>query len=200
MSDYSELKRLAVAAMPSDDSPHLPCTVAFDRAASPATVLALIAENERLKSDLNESNDLVEHLGDKRNALTAERDQLQAENEALRDDLEQTQYDADAWRNPDESVWVQVFLGEGDTPFISAVHGAICVDQIALIQGEVLENAEDYFEQGPGFYVFECRHCEAHYDNVGMTEPAHWEIDFSEHARFPWADEQTEMIKEAKHD
>ncbi|MNO84516.1 hypothetical protein D3C76_758580 [compost metagenome] len=48
MSDYTELKRLAQAALPRDDSPHLPCTVAFDRAASPDVVLALIAEVERL--------------------------------------------------------------------------------------------------------------------------------------------------------
>ena len=39
----------------------------------------LIAESERLKSDLRESNDLVEHLGDKRKSLTSERDQLRAE-------------------------------------------------------------------------------------------------------------------------
>jgi uncharacterized small protein (DUF1192 family) len=47
-------------------------------------IAILTAENQRLKSDLNESNDLVEHLGDKRKALTAERDQLKAENEALK--------------------------------------------------------------------------------------------------------------------
>ena len=176
-------------------------------AANPAVVLALIAENERLERKNSNQAETIKQYQDQvsggdlsQGMLIAERDQLKSENDDLRDDLEQAQYDADAWRNPDESVWVQVFLGEGDTPFISAVHGAICVEQIALIQGEVLENAEDYFEQGPGFYVFECRHCEAHYDNVGMTEPAHWEIDFSEYARFPWADEQAEMSKEANHD
>jgi hypothetical protein len=162
----------------------------------------LLVECERLNAENKQLILLEIHGGTAQAAinLLAERDQLKAESEALRDDLEPAQYDADAWRNPDESVWVQVFLGEGDTPFISAVHGAICVEQIALIQGEVLANAGDYFEHGPGFYVFECRHCEAHYDNVGMTEPAHWEIDFSEYARFPWADEQAEMIKEANHD
>lgn len=51
MTDYTELKRLAEAATPSEDSPHLPCTVAFDRAASPAVVLALIAERDKLKDE-----------------------------------------------------------------------------------------------------------------------------------------------------
>ncbi|WP_223535323.1 hypothetical protein [Pseudomonas sp. GL-B-16] len=53
MTDYTELKRLAEAAMPSEDSPHLPCTVAFDRAASPAAVLALIAELENFNSEVS---------------------------------------------------------------------------------------------------------------------------------------------------
>lgn len=52
MSDYSELKRLAEAALPRDDSPHLPCTVAFDRSASPVVVIGLIAEVERLKDEV----------------------------------------------------------------------------------------------------------------------------------------------------
>jgi hypothetical protein len=115
---------------------------------------------------------------------------LIAENEALRDDLEQEKYDLDAWKNREESVWIQVFLGQGDDPFISAVSGAICIEQISLMQVDLKEYAEDYFEKGPGFYVFECRHFDAHYDNVGMTEPAHWEMDFSEYTQFPWADEQ----------
>ncbi|MGH8388182.1 MAG: hypothetical protein ACRESJ_22300 [Pseudomonas sp.] len=123
-------------------------------------------------------------------ATEAEIDQLKAENEVLLDDLEQAKYDADAWRNQEESVWIQVFLGEGDDPFISAVQGAICIEQLALMQSDLLAYAEDYFEHGAGLYVFDCRHCKAHYDNVGMTEPEHWEMDFSEYARFPWADEQ----------
>lgn len=52
MTDYTELKRLAEAAMPSEDSPHLPCTVAFDRAASPAVILAMIAELENFKAEI----------------------------------------------------------------------------------------------------------------------------------------------------
>ena len=49
MTDYTELKRLAEAAQEDPNSPYLPCPVAFTNAATPSVVLALIAENERLK-------------------------------------------------------------------------------------------------------------------------------------------------------
>ena len=121
--------------------------------------------------------------------LRAERDQLKAENEALRDDTEQNQYDDNAWRNSEESVWIEVFNSEGDDPFISAITGQITLEQLTLIQAEILEYREDYFEKGSGLYVFRCRHCQAHYDNVGMTEPAHWETDFELYSPFPWEEE-----------
>lgn len=121
--------------------------------------------------------------------LRAERDQLKAENEALRDDIEQNQYDANAWRNSEESVWIEVFNSEGDDPFVSAIAGQITVEQLTLIQAEILEYREDYFEKGSGLYVFRCRHCQAHYDNVGMIEPAHWETDFELYSPFPWEEE-----------
>ncbi|MCE0931673.1 hypothetical protein [Pseudomonas monteilii] len=134
-------------------------------------------------------------------------DQLQADLterderiDTLIDDLEQAQYDKDAWKNEEESLWVQVFHGEGDDPFISAVNGAICIEQLTLIQEEIVTGAEDLLESGPGFYVLRCRHHEAHYDNVGMTEPAHWEIDFESYSRFPWADEAEAMAKEVQQD
>jgi len=120
---------------------------------------------------------------------------LIAENEALRDDIEQNQYDTNAWRNGEESVWIEVFNSEGDDPFISAITGQITVEQLALIQAEILEYREDYFEKGSGLYVFRCAHCQAHYDNVGMTEPAHWETDFESYSPFPWEEERAAMGK-----
>lgn len=132
-------------------------------------------------------------------------DQLQADLterderiDTLIDDLDQAQYDKDAWKNHEESLWVQVFHGEGDDPFISAVRGAICMKELTLIQEDILTGAEDLLEKGPGFYVFRCYHYEAHYDNVGMTEPAHWELAFESYDRFPWADEAEAMVRAAK--
>ncbi|WP_454833255.1 hypothetical protein [Pseudomonas veronii] len=121
--------------------------------------------------------------------------ELKAENERLRDDLDQIQYDANAWRNGEESVWIEVFNIEGDDPFICAISGKITVEQLALIQAEILEYREDYFEKGSGLYVFRCAHCQAHYDNVGMTEPAHWETDFESYSPFPWEEEEAALGK-----
>lgn len=171
-----------------------------------ANIDKLRAENERL----TKTADCWDRLNVQNKALSdsfrAERDQLRAEvaglrtgyeayeqvkaeNERLRDDLEQIQYDANAWRNGEESVWIEVFNSEGDDPFICAISGQITVEQLALIQAEILEYREDYFEKGSGLYVFRCAHYQAHHDNVGMTEPAHWETDFESFSPFPWEEE-----------
>lgn len=193
MTDYTELKRLAEGAVHAGG--HGGRRDSFERQLakldSPETVLALIAENERLNTE-NKQLILLECHGGTAEAainLLAERDQLKAENEVLRDDIEQNQYDANAWRDGEESVWIEVFNSEGDDPFISAVTGQITVEQLALIQAEILECRDDYFEKGSGLYVFSCAHYQAHYDNVGMTEPAHWETDFESYSPFPWEEE-----------
>lgn len=153
----------------------------------------LRAELGEAKGEYDRSANLIAQL---QADLTARDERI----DTLVDDLEQAQYDKDAWKNDKESLWVQVFHGEGDDPFISAVSGAICIEQLTLIQEEIVTGAEDLLESGPGFYVLRCRHHEAHYDNVGMTEPAHWEIDFESYSRFPWADEAEAMVKEAQPD
>lgn len=51
MTDYTELKRLANNAIGLDESAYIPCQVAFQRAANPHAVLALIAEYEELRKD-----------------------------------------------------------------------------------------------------------------------------------------------------
>ncbi|USW94195.1 hypothetical protein NHF39_23100 [Pseudomonas proteolytica] len=187
MTDYSELQ----AELAAKKAAGWQCTDGL----SIDTVLALIAENEQLAK----TADCWDRLNVQNKALSdsfrAERDQLKAESEGLRDDIEQSQYDANAWRNSEESVWIEVFHSEGDDPFISAITGQITVEQLGLIQAEILEYREDYFEKGSGLYVFRCAHYQAHHDNVGMTEPAHWEADFESYSPFPWKEEAAAMGK-----
>ena len=175
----------------------------FLGALTPAAVLALIAENKRLESEAVYSAAGFDAAREEIARLKAEiaglktgyeayeqvNAGLKAEVEKLRDDLEQNQYDANTWRNGEESVWIEVFNSDGDDPFISAISGQITVEQLALIQAEILEYRDDYFEKGSGLYVFRCAHYQAHYDNVGMTEPAHWETDFESYSAFPWEEE-----------
>lgn len=163
--------------------------------------LELLGENERLQSaartlgHLRYTDNGAElwkpPLGEKPDFSLV--DQLKAENESLRDDLEQNQYDANAWRNREESVWIEVYHSDGDDPFISAITGMITIEQLTLIQAQIVEYREDYFEKGAGLYVFRCAHYQAHYDNVGMTEPAHWETDFESYSPFEWAEEAKAM-------
>ena len=73
--------------------------------------------------------------------------------------------------------------------------GNIAIEQLGLIQAQLIEYRDDYFEKGSGLYVFRCAHYQAHYDNVGMTEPAHWETDFESYSAFPWEEEAEAMAQ-----
>ncbi|SDQ80734.1 hypothetical protein SAMN04490192_3432 [Pseudomonas lundensis] len=177
MTDNTDLKRLAQRVIDIEaldgGEPIGEAWGEFEAAATPAAVLALIAENEALKGPHDWlAEDLIKELVDNAQAiqenaddgeddpfvivllasasrirrqeanidkLRAENERLKAESEALRDDIEQNQYDANAWRNGEESVWIEVFNSEGDDPFISAITGQITVEQLALIQSEILE-------------------------------------------------------------
>lgn len=110
MSDYSELKRLADAAnavtgdvsvdiaVSSERGPNqseIDAVTAFVGAATPAAVLALIAENERLSTACTRAEQVINAESKaasistgRANLLQAERDLLKAESEALRKDAE----------------------------------------------------------------------------------------------------------------
>jgi hypothetical protein len=125
MSDYTELKGLAEALLASDDHADFPgwmaASDAFDNATGPAAILALIADNVRLKTSRSTTErDLAQELEVWRNGpscwscgdtgdvhdmvgewrgkcdcnaaklidAASDRDQLKAENEALRAKLE----------------------------------------------------------------------------------------------------------------
>ena len=109
MTDCTELKRLAEACVAAgeylpgeawaEDRGYCPAEVAFLEfapVATPAAVLALIADNDRLREDpgMRAIRSLRGDCAD----LIAERDQLKAENEALKSDCRRLRSDITAWR------------------------------------------------------------------------------------------------------
>lgn len=116
MTDYTELKRLAeaanavavdvsveitVASEPGPNQAEIDAVTVFVGAAKPATVLALIAENESLNVECKQLI-LLECYGGTAQAainLLAERDQLKAEIVALRSDIQSWRLSIGAERN-----------------------------------------------------------------------------------------------------
>lgn len=81
MTDYSELKQLAEASRVANHDERGP-DEAFQEALHPEVVLALIAENERLDGECEGCPMAIAE------ELRKERDQLKAENDAMRTALE----------------------------------------------------------------------------------------------------------------
>lgn len=100
MTDWSELKRLAEAAINSGDvgypllidGPGDLCRLAEYAAENPNVFLALIADNERLLTDLRELKDAKNGLSWAFGEIKIECDQLKAENELLRKDADRYRF------------------------------------------------------------------------------------------------------------
>lgn len=99
MSQYDELKRLAEAAKAEElrviklaasglGWEALPAQTSFRCAASPDAVLAMIAENDRLKRSENDSTVAYRAAIDRQEEIRADRDEVRDENKELRKDLE----------------------------------------------------------------------------------------------------------------
>lgn len=91
MTDYTELKRLAEAAQYENcEFQHelVAATKAFFVGCIPEQILALIAENDRLERLALDAVNAEFSVNTDIESMCAERDQLKAENEALREEIE----------------------------------------------------------------------------------------------------------------
>lgn len=128
--DKQKLKALAEAAI--DSGAHYLTrslrVTELANAVSPETILALLAEIERLKRALQEeegrsnmssrAHRVVSH---KRESVERERDQLKAENEALRNDAERYRF----VRNPIGTSSPLAIWNEGKMPLFSSMADAV---------------------------------------------------------------------------
>jgi hypothetical protein len=88
------------------------------------------------------------------------------------------------------SVLAEVFFQQGDEPFICAVRGRICVEQLEAAQRDFRENLPDELERGDGIYTFDFYYEKGQYDEWGRCEIAPgWGFDFVSYAAFE-ADDQ----------
>jgi hypothetical protein len=88
------------------------------------------------------------------------------------------------------NVLAEVFFQQGDEPFICAVRGRICVEQLEAAQRDFRENLPKELEQGEGIYTFDFYFEEGQYGEYGMCEIAPgWGFDFVSYAAFEAADE-----------
>lgn len=88
------------------------------------------------------------------------------------------------------NVLAEVFFQKGDDPFICAVRGRICVEQLEEAQRDFRENLPDELEQGDGIYTFDFFYEKGQYDEFGRCEIAPgWGFDFVSYAAFEAADE-----------
>lgn len=103
-------------------------------------------------------------------------------------------FSADGKRN----VLAEVFFQKGDDPFICAVRGRICVEQLEAAQRDFRENLPDELEQGDGIYTFDFFYEEGQYDDWGRCEIAPgWGFDFVSYAPFEADDESPVEAKAA---
>jgi predicted RNA-binding Zn-ribbon protein involved in translation (DUF1610 family) len=101
-------------------------------------------------------------------------------------------FSADGKRN----VLAEVFFQKGDDPFICAVRGRICVEQLEAAQRDFRENLPDELEQGDGIYTFDFFYEKGQYDEFGRCEIAPgWGFDFVSFAAFEAADEPVDTAK-----
>ncbi|MBG6482535.1 hypothetical protein I5I37_15445 [Pseudomonas aeruginosa] len=113
MTDHAELRRLAedvIRIERSEDEPISAALDLFDSATNPQAILALLDEIDRLKAEkeslLDELSACTEHPGgcgywrEAAKRRTEERDQLKAENEALRGALHAVQAEVDGNLRP----------------------------------------------------------------------------------------------------
>lgn len=107
MSDFSELKKLAEAAQAfpfADEACEFQALSDFYDGCDPAEVLVLIAENERLRADLDGEISQARDFNIEHEELKSERDHLKAENESLRRQAETAQRGAGQLQEENEAL------------------------------------------------------------------------------------------------
>lgn len=82
-------------------------------------------------------------------------------------------------------VLMEIFHDGGPEPFVCAIHGCICLEQVEAAQTDFRENMPDELDQGEGIYTFSFYYDNGQYDGYGRCEiAAGWGFDFVSYKAF----------------
>lgn len=83
------------------------------------------------------------------------------------------------------NVLMEIFHDGGPEPFVCAIHGCICLEQVEAAQTDFRENMPDELDQGEGIYTFSFYYDNGQYDGYGRCEiAAGWGFDFVSYKAF----------------
>jgi|GEM_PF-1081656 len=82
-------------------------------------------------------------------------------------------------------VLMEILHDGGPEPFVCAVHGCICLEQLEAAQTDFRENMPDELDRGEGIYTFSFYYDRGQYDEYGRCEIASgWGFDFVSYQEF----------------
>lgn len=83
------------------------------------------------------------------------------------------------------NVLMEIFHDGGPEPFVCAIHGCICLEQVEAAQKDFRENMPDKLDQGEGIYTFSFYYDSGQFDDYGRCEIAPgWGFDFVSYEAF----------------
>lgn len=124
-----------------------------------------------LQATVTQQAKMIEHLRGGPTPLYTAVDMANAARDGFRDGV-------DSFKIRGE-VLMEIFHDGGPEPFVCAIHGCICLEQVEAAQKDFRENMPDELDRGEGIYTFSFYYDRGQYDGYGRCEiAAGWGFDF----------------------
>jgi hypothetical protein len=138
------------------------------------TIIQTMQDNGELialQATVAQQAKMIEHLRGGPTPLYTAVDMANAARDGFRDGV-------DSFKIRGE-VLMEIFHDGGTEPFVCAIHGCICLEQVEAAQKDFRENMPDELDRGEGIYTFSFYYDRGQYDGYGRCEiAAGWGFDF----------------------